>query len=48
MDFIKIFILIGLSLAFGWRLDDLFRSYAYGHDDLKVAKFHKKSRPLEL
>jgi len=48
MYFIKIFILMGLSLAFGWRLDDLFRSYAYRHDDPKVVKFHKESRPLEL
>jgi hypothetical protein len=45
MYFIKLFILIGLSLAFGWRIDDLFRSYAHGHDDPKVAKFHKKVAP---
>jgi len=46
MYFVKMFLLIVLSLAFGWRLDDLFRSYAYGHADPKVVKFHKDSRPL--
>jgi hypothetical protein len=46
MYFIKMFLLTGLGLAFGWRLDDLFRSYANGHDDPKVAKFHSNSGPL--
>ena len=43
---IKIFILTGLRLAFGWRLDDLFRSYACGHASPKVVTFHKNRRPL--
>jgi hypothetical protein len=47
MYFIKMFLLAGLNLAFGWRLDNLFRSYANGHDDPKVAKFHSNSGPLE-
>jgi len=47
MYFIKMFLLAGLSLAFGWRLDNLFRSYANGHDDPKVAKFHGNSGPPE-
>ncbi len=43
MHYIKMFILIGLSLAFRWRLDDLFRSYSYGHDDLRFAKFRENA-----
>ncbi len=47
MYFIKIFLFKWLGrLATGSRLDDLFRSYAYGHGGLKVAKFHKTSLPL--
>ncbi len=46
MYFVKIFILKWLGLATGWRLDDLFRSYGYSHDGLKVAKVHEKSLPL--
>ena len=30
------------------RLDDLFRSYVYGRDNLKVGKFHKKILALNL
>ena len=47
MYFIKMSLLAGLSLAFGWRLDDLFRSYANGHDDPKVTKSHYNSELLE-
>ena len=47
MYFLKMCLLTGVSLAFGWRHDDLFRSYVHSHDDLKVAKFTKKP-PLEL
>ena len=47
MYLIKMFLLTGLSLAFGWRLDDLFRSYANGHNDPNVAKFHRITEPFE-
>ena len=46
MYFVKMFLLVGLSLAFGWRLDDLFRSYACGHASPKVVTFPKNSCPL--
>jgi len=47
MYFIKIFIVVGIRLIFGWRLNDLFRSYACRQEGLKLAKFHNKTLPLE-